>query len=237
MSATPCLLQLQNVAKSFRSPGGNSQTVTVLRDVNLKLDRGESLAIVGPSGSGKSTLLNLIGSLDAPDTGELLWLGENLAQRDETALAQFRNREIGFVFQHHHLLPQCSAIENVVLPTLALKGSRVPQEAVARAEELLKRVGLGDRMSHFPAQLSGGERQRVAVVRALINEPAMLLADEPTGSLDGSSASALGDLLVELNRERNLALVVVTHSMDLAARMHRQVELQNGSLAEQIKQG
>jgi lipoprotein-releasing system ATP-binding protein len=232
MSDEPSLLQLRNVAKSFRSPDGSSQGVPVLRSIDLQLARGESLSIVGPSGSGKSTLLNLIGSLETPDSGQLLWLGDDLAGRNESALAEFRNQEIGFVFQHHHLLPQCTAVENVLLPTLAQNGSRVPAEAAQRAEHLLHRVGLKDRMRHLPAQLSGGERQRVAVVRALINDPAMLLADEPTGSLDGASAAALGDLLVELNAEHDLALVVVTHSKELAGRMARQVELQDGCLVE-----
>ncbi len=237
MSDEPTLLKLEHVAKSFRSPGAEQHSVPVLREVDLVLQRGDSLAIVGPSGSGKSTLLNLIGTLESPDSGRLLWLGEDLAVRNESALAQFRNREIGFVFQHHHLLPQCSALENVLLPTLAMKGSQVQGDVRARAQQLLQRVGLQERMDHLPAQLSGGERQRVAVVRALINQPAMLLADEPTGSLDAASAAALGELLLELNSEENLALVVVTHSTELAGRMRRQVELQAGRLAELSPQG
>ncbi|MFT7485209.1 MAG: lipoprotein-releasing system ATP-binding protein [Candidatus Paceibacteria bacterium] len=222
------LLQLVGVGKSFDSQG--QAALQVLLDVDLELAQGESVAIVGPSGSGKSTLLNLIGTLETPDTGKLLWQGRDLAALDEVALAEFRNRQVGFIFQHHHLLPQCSALENVLLPTLARGDYSARKAQEARARQLLQRVGLENRVEHRPAQLSGGERQRVAVVRALINEPALLLADEPTGSLDADSAGALGDLLVELNLERELALVLVTHSPELANRMQRQVELRAGAL-------
>ncbi len=224
------LLRLEAVVKSFGSPTEGHESLPVLRGIDLELAPGEALAIVGPSGSGKSTLLNLIGTLEVPDAGQLFWKGRDLAKLDESALAEFRNREVGFIFQHHHLLPQCSALENVLLPTLAQSGSVVNEQARERAKQLLERVGLAERINHRPSQLSGGERQRVAVVRALINEPALLLADEPTGSLDATSASALGELLVELNRERELALVLVTHSEELASRMQRQVELRAGQL-------
>jgi ABC-type lipoprotein export system ATPase subunit len=236
-SAGSPLLRLEGVVKSFDTPGADAPPLPVLRGVDLELEPGESLAIVGPSGSGKSTLLNLIGTLEAPDAGRLLWKGDDLSALDEAGLAEHRNREVGFVFQHHHLLPQCSAIENVLLPTLARSGSSVSAEQRARAEELLRRVGLAERLDHRPAQLSGGERQRVAVVRALINEPALLLADEPTGSLDASSAAELGELLVQLNREDQLALVVVTHSQELANRMQRAVRLREGELTESAPTG
>lgn len=228
--ATP-LLRLAGVTKSFASAAAGGAPLTVLQDVELNLAEGESIAIVGPSGSGKSTLLNLIGTLEAPDSGHVLWRDKDLGSLDEKALAEFRNQQIGFVFQHHHLLPQCTALENVLLPTLAAAGSQIQGEQEDRARQLLGRVGLGDRMGHRPSQLSGGERQRVAVVRALINQPALLLADEPTGSLDAASAADLGDLLVELNAQDNLTLVLVTHSMLLARRMSRLVELKSGSLA------
>jgi ABC-type lipoprotein export system ATPase subunit len=222
----------------------------VLDGVSLEVSRGETLAIVGPSGSGKSTLLQIIGTLDRPTSGEVLLDGNNLATLDDLQLAAVRNRQIGFVFQSHYLLPQCSVIENVLVPTLArscrreeadelrnpdggirlVTSSATNETAVVRATRLLKRVGLGERLHHRPGQLSGGERQRVAVVRALINQPQLLLADEPTGALDHASATALGQLLVELNREEGVTLIVVTHALDLAKRMGRVLELADGKL-------
>jgi predicted ABC-type transport system involved in lysophospholipase L1 biosynthesis ATPase subunit len=229
MSASANLIELRNVAKSYGA-------LNVLRDVTLDIARGESLAIVGPSGSGKSTLLQIIGTLDRATTGEILLDGKNLAALDDLQLAAVRSKQIGFVFQSHYLLPQCSVLENVVVPTLACPKSEIrnPKSEMpeARAERLLKRVGLGERLHHRPGQLSGGERQRAAVVRALINRPQVLLADEPTGALDHASATALGQLLVELNREEGVTLVVVTHAMDLARRMGRVARIQDGKLIE-----
>ena len=215
--------------------------VAVLADVTLHVARGAALAIVGPSGSGKSTLLQIIGTLDRATSGEVLLDGKNLATLDDLQLAEVRNHQIGFVFQAHYLLPQCTVLENVLVPTLASQKSEVRSQksekdgetSLARAERLLKRVGLGERLHHRPGQLSGGERQRAAVVRALINRPQLLLADEPTGALDQASATALGQLLVELNREEGVTLIVVTHAMDLAKRMNRVLELQSGKLVAQ----
>lgn len=224
------LLKLVEVSKSFEGvEGGNP--LSLLHDVSLELYRGESAAIIGPSGSGKSTLLNIIGTLDQPTSGRVLLDGEDPGGFDEEKLARFRNSSIGFIFQSHHLLPQCSVLENVLVPTLvADKSQREP--AAERGRQLLMRVGLGERLEHRPGQLSGGERQRVAVVRALINQPKLLLADEPTGALDRQSAERLTDLLVEINREQNVALIMVTHAPDLAARMRRRFELRDGTLVE-----
>ncbi len=220
------LLELTDVAKTYEDPGGGPPT-TVLRGVSLRVEAGESLAVVGPSGSGKSTLLNIIGALDRPTSGTVVLDGHDLATLDDPELAKVRNRLIGFVFQLHHLLPQCTVLENVLVPTLAGGGE---PEAEERARALLERVGLADRLHYFPGQLSGGERQRVAVVRALINSPRLLLADEPTGSLDRASAENLAELLAELNREEGVTLVMVTHAVHLAERMGRVLELRDGAL-------
>ncbi|MEK7780616.1 MAG: ABC transporter ATP-binding protein, partial [Verrucomicrobiota bacterium] len=191
------LLALQNVTKHYAASGATTG-VPVLAGVSLAVARGESLAIVGPSGSGKSTLLQIIGTLDRATSGEVLLDGTNLAALDDLQLAEVRNQQIGFVFQSHYLLPQCTVLENVLVPTLASTKSEVRsakseiESVAARAERLLKRVGLGERLHHRPGQLSGGERQRAAVVRALINRPQLLLADEPTGALDQTSATTLG---------------------------------------------
>jgi len=226
------LLKLEHVSKNYRAAEG-SAPVEVLRDVSLEVGAGESLAIIGPSGSGKSTLLNIIGTLDHADSGKV-WLGDkDLGAQDERALAAIRNHEIGFIFQAHHLLPHCTVWENVLVPTLAEKSSRSANGAEQRAERLLKRVGLDHRSHHRPGQLSGGERQRVAVVRALINQPKLLLADEPTGALDRVSAEELAKLLGELNREENVTLIVVTHALDLARQMQRLFVIQNGQLVQQ----
>jgi ABC-type lipoprotein export system ATPase subunit len=219
------LLELQEVSKTY--PG--SVPVPVLRGASLAVKRGESVAIIGPSGSGKSTVLNLLGTLDLPDSGTVSLEGRDLTHLSPLELAHVRNRQVGFIFQSHHLLPQCSVLENVLLPTLAA-GRRTSHEAETRARRLLDRVGLGAREQHFPGQLSGGERQRTAVVRALINQPALILADEPTGALDRASAENLGRLLVELNREEGVTLIVVTHSGELAQQMERRVELRDGKL-------
>jgi len=205
----------------------------VLHDVSLEIAAGESVAIIGPSGSGKSTLLNIVGTLDRPSSGEILLDGENLSHLAEDRLAAVRNQRIGFIFQSHHLLPQCTVLENVLIPLLAAKNRNSRNGAETRAYRLLERVGLGKRTSHRPGQLSGGERQRVAVVRALINEPKLLLADEPTGALDRTSAEQMGDLLVELNREDGVTLIVVTHALDLAKRMRRILKLEGGRLKKE----
>jgi lipoprotein-releasing system ATP-binding protein len=225
MSASAPLLELRDVHKSYPGP----EPVPVLKGASLALARGESVAIVGPSGCGKSTILNLLGTLDLPDRGTITLDGRDLTKLSAKELAALRNRQIGFIFQSHHLLPQCSVLENVLLPTLA-DAARTTSDAEQRARKLLDRVSLGHRLDHLPGKLSGGERQRAAVVRALINQPALLLADEPTGALDRASATNLGQLLVELNREEGVTLVVVTHSAELAQRMGRTVELLDGKL-------
>jgi len=221
-------LQLLDVFKSYQSVL-DGPPVSVLEGINLEIQPGESVAIVGPSGCGKSTLLNIIGTLDRPTRGEVLLEGQDLAKLDEVQLARVRNRQIGFIFQAHHLLPQCTVLENVLVPTLA--GGDNPQRATApdRAR-LLERVGLGQRLDHRPGQLSGGERQRTAVVRALINQPRLLLADEPTGALDRVAAGELSRLLSELNREEQVTVILVTHAAELAQRMGRRFQLVDGRL-------
>jgi lipoprotein-releasing system ATP-binding protein len=232
------LLQLSGVSKDF-SPTAGGPPLKILSNVDLTVAPGESLAIIGPSGSGKSTLLNLIGSLDRPTAGRVLLGGQDLTSLNDRDLAKVRNRRLGFIFQGHHLLPQCTVLENVLVPTLAdgNEGEDAEENALRRAKDLLKRVGLGERLNHKPAQLSGGERQRTAVVRALINQPQLLLADEPTGALDQTSAANLAELLVELNREEKVALIVVTHSPALAARMSRTLEIRNGRLESKTELG
>jgi len=226
------VLELSNVTKRYDAPGGGEGPV-ILRDVNLSVAAGRSLAIVGPSGSGKSTLLNLIGALDRPTSGTVRLDGEDLSSLTDDELAAIRSRKVGFVFQMHHLLPQCTILENVLVPTLAKGAADLRDGAAAGAQTLLKRVGLADRLTHRPGQLSGGERQRVAVVRALINQPRLLLADEPTGSLDHAAAENLAQLLCELNAEQGVTLIVVTHSMELAAQMQTVHQLTAGALATQ----
>jgi len=226
MADNGAILELTGVTKSYASPEGIE--TPVLRGVDLMLRRGESLAIAGPSGCGKSTLLNIIGTLDRPTAGRVVLDGRDVSALTEAQLAEVRSQLVGFVFQLHHLLPQCSILENVLVPALVAKGAG---EAEPRARALLERVGLGHRLSHRPGQLSGGECQRAAVVRALINKPKLLLADEPTGSLDRGSAESLATLLSELNAEESVALVYVTHASDLAARAARVMELRDGRLA------
>lgn len=213
------LLKLDGIDKCYEAGA------FVLRNLDLQVERGERVAVVGASGCGKSTLLNILGTLDRPDAGSVAFEDTDLLRMDEKRLASFRNDRIGFVFQLHHLLPQCTVLENVLVPSLVNSRSRSD-----RAVHLLERVGLSDRMSHRPGQLSGGERQRAAVVRALINQPTLLLADEPTGALNRTGADELMDLLLELNREENLTLFMVTHSMRQAERMDRILELRAGRL-------
>lgn len=225
------MLELIKVSKIYESPG-NTLGLCVLKDITLKVRKGRSTAIVGPSGCGKSTLLNIIGALDRPTAGRVLFDGKDLAQMEDTELARIRNSEIGFVFQLHHLLPQCTVLENVIVPTLAEKKRFLRNEVEERAINLLERVGLKDWLLHRPGQLSGGQRQRVAVVRALINQPKLLLADEPTGSLDEHAAQNITELLVELNQSEQVALILATHSIKLAEHMGRVLELSNGTLID-----
>ena len=216
-------LRAERVSKRY----GN---VSVLRDVSIEVSRGQSLAVVGPSGSGKSTLLHVFGTLDRPTSGRVTVDGRDPYILPEKDLARFRNRVIGFVFQDHHLLPQYSVLENVMMPTLAFRDAG--SDAAERARDLIERVGLGHRTNHRPSALSGGERQRVAVARALVNRPALLLCDEPTGSLDRARADEVGDLLFELHEEQETILIGVTHSLELAARFERRMALQEGTCVE-----
>jgi lipoprotein-releasing system ATP-binding protein len=206
-----------------------SGPLVVLKSVDLELDAGDAIAVIGPSGSGKSTLLHLLGTLAPPSGGTVTIDGQDPFTLPEPKLAEFRNRRVGFIFQDHHLLPQCSALENVLIPTLVSRGVN-HEELAHRGRTLLERVGLGERLEHHPAELSGGEKQRTAVCRALIQKPAVVLADEPTGSLDRHAAAAVGDLLLGLCREENAVLVCVTHSAELAGRFPRRFELVDGTL-------
>lgn len=224
-SVTTCDVELTDLSKDFIGTAGQ---LSILRKVDLSLNRGDALAVTGPSGSGKSTLLYIIGLLDERTAGQIQVLGSNPTGMSESDLAKFRNEHIGFIFQDHHLLPQCTVLENVLIPLLA--GNGVTDADEKRARDLLTRVGLAERVTHRPAQLSGGERQRVAVCRALINQPEILLADEPTGNLDRATADAVGDLLLELSREENALLICVTHSTDLARRFPQHMELRDGRL-------
>lgn len=227
MNENNTLLELNDIAKEYDEPEGLA-AVQVLNGIDLTVQAGESLAIVGPSGSGKSTLLNIIGALDQPTRGRVTLNGRDLAGLSDVELASVRNREIGFVFQLHHLLPQCTVLENTLVPKLGQ--GEVTAEDTERAEALLERAGLSDRRSHRPGQLSGGELQRVAVVRALINQPGLLLADEPTGSLDKAAADNIARLLDEFNKEEGVAIILVTHSHQLAGAMSRAFELSDGTL-------
>jgi len=218
-------LDASNLSKTYETTAG---PLEVLKGASLTLSRGESAVITGPSGVGKSTLLYLIGLLEPPTAGTLTLLGEQPLKAPTSAQATFRNDHIGFVFQDHHLLPQCTVLENVLVPVLAHRKVAAGDEQ--RARELLSRVGLSPRENHRPAQLSGGERQRAALCRALINQPELVLADEPTGNLDTATASSVGDLLLELAIEHNTMLLCVTHSPELAARFSMRYELKTGTL-------
>lgn len=227
----PMLLKLENISKGFGNPTDPSFR-SVLNDLSLNVEEGETLAILGPSGSGKTTLLNLIGGLDHPGSGSVQFMGEDITSYSSSEMDRFRNERIGFVFQFHHLLPQCTLLENVLVPTLVNRDKIGRKEKSRRAQELMSRVGIWDYRDKFPGKLSGGECQRAAVVRAMINNPSLLLADEPTGALDSENVSNMTDLLLDLNRKEGVALLVVTHSMDLAKRMGRILELQNGKLIQ-----
>jgi ABC-type lipoprotein export system ATPase subunit len=219
-------IALEDVTRTYDGPSG---PLEVLRGVSVAVEAGATLAVLGPSGCGKTTLLNLMGALDVPTSGRVLHDGDDVAGLDDDARATLRNRRIGFVFQSHHLLPQLTVWENVLVPAIV---TGVSDEIEARARRLLERVGLTARAEHTPGALSGGERQRAAVVRALVNAPGLVLADEPTGSLDRRTAGEISDLLVDLNREEDTALVVVTHSEDLAERMDRALLLRDGALTD-----
>ena len=223
---TNSILELRGVTKWYES----APERRILDGLDLVVGAGERFAIVGPSGCGKSTLLNLLGTLDAPSEGRVIVDGIDTAGLSEDAVARIRSEKIGFIFQMHHLLPQCTALENALVPTLALAKRPNPTEAVDRAKRLFDRVGLGDKLDRLPSQLSGGERQRVAIVRSLINSPRLLLADEPTGALDEDNAKRLMELLAELNESEGLALIVVTHDRALAATLGSVRVLHRGKL-------
>lgn len=225
-SSIGAALVVENIVKEYPTPNA---PLRVLDGVSLRLERGDNLAIVGPSGSGKSTLLSILGTLDPPTSGSVQLAGQNPFELEETELAHFRSRQIGFVFQEHHLLPQCTVLENVLIPFLADGVASHLDER--HAEQLLDRVGLSKRLQHRPAELSGGERQRVAIARALVREPTLLLADEPTGNLDRTTAASITQLLLELQEDSNTILVVVTHSSALAAALDERLELDAGRLA------
>ncbi len=220
-------LLVDQVSKEFET---RAEPLVVLRDCSLQLEAGQNMAVLGPSGSGKSTLLQIIGTLDHPTAGRVSLDDQDVFSLDEPGLAAFRNEKIGFIFQDHHLLPQCSALENVLLPTLAGRGTQAAE--IERAKSLLDRVGLAQRMDHQPAELSGGERQRVAIARAVIRSPALLLADEPTGNLDCETAVSVSRLLLELQAQESMMLIVVTHSLELADMLQRRLRLEGGQLHE-----
>lgn len=222
------ILKLNHITKSYFSENNTSGRI-ILDQLDLEVNAGERIAIVGPSGSGKTTLLNMIGTLDRPDSGKIYFEDQDLSVYNDQQLAGFRNEKIGFVFQMHHLLPQLTLLENVLLPTLANKKLQ-GKEVFEHAQSLIARMGIGEVAHQKPSQLSGGECQRTAVARALINRPKLILADEPTGALDHQSAFNLTDLLVELNKEEGLTLIIVTHSMDVASKMDRIYTLESGKL-------
>ncbi|MBI5454444.1 MAG: ABC transporter ATP-binding protein [Deltaproteobacteria bacterium] len=222
------LITIKGLSKTY---GGAAKKVEVLKSIDLSIKKGETVAIVGASGVGKSTLLNIMGALDRPSSGEVFYKNEPLFKYDDKKLAAFRNRFIGFVFQFHHLLPEFTALENVMLP--ALIGGAKPVEAKAKAETLLKEVGLGERLNHKPGELSGGEQQRTAMVRALVQNPDVLLADEPTGNLDTRTGEEVFELLLELNASRSTTMVIVTHNERLAGRLARRLKMVDGNIREE----
>ncbi len=222
------LLQLQNISKGYGQPGSHSYR-PVLNKLNLELNAGQKVAVVGPSGSGKTTLLNLMGTLDLPDEGKINFEGKDITGYSKTELAAFRNRQLGFVFQLHHLMPQLTLWENVLLPLLP-QGNKISKEEKDWAEYLIQKVGIWEQRDQKPSQMSGGECQRTAVVRALINKPKLVLADEPTGALDEDNAAALIELLLNISSEEGVTLVTVTHSTEMANQMDKKYILKNGQL-------
>ncbi|MBI5491492.1 MAG: ABC transporter ATP-binding protein [Deltaproteobacteria bacterium] len=220
-----------NVKALSKTYGNGYKRVEVLRGVDLSVAKGSTVAIIGASGVGKSTLLNILGALDKPTDGEVFYNGEPVFRYDDKKLAAFRNRSIGFIFQFHHLLPEFTALENVMLP--ALIGGSGRNEAYGRAEELLKEVGLSDRLNHKPGELSGGEQQRTAIVRALIQSPEVLLADEPTGNLDTRTGDEVFEVLLDLNKSKGTTMVIVTHNERLASRLNRRLKMTDGRLIEE----
>lgn len=228
MSKHEIILRADNIKKRYTISG--RQPLEVLKGVSLEIKPGETIAVIGPSGAGKSTLLHILGGLDRPDEGEVYYGGEKIFDYSDDRLARFRNKEIGFVFQFHHLLPEFTALENVLLPGLI--DGRSYSQSEKRAKELLALVGLEERMDHFPSELSGGEQQRVAVARALLNSPKIVFADEPSGNLDREGGTRLHDLLWKLNEEFNVTLFLVTHNMELANRADRIIRLVDGKIAD-----
>jgi len=224
------IIELEKVSKSYIN--ANSVFRNVIEDISLQINSKDAIAITGPSGCGKSTLLNILGTLDRPTSGIVKIDDEDISRLNELKSAEIRNRKIGFVFQLHHLLPQLNLLENILLPTLILKDKKLKDSAHSRAIDLLKIVGLADKTHQYPGQLSGGECQRTAVVRALINKPEIILADEPTGSLDQESAEQIGNLLLNINKEQRVALVIVTHSIELANKMDVIYKLSKGKLVK-----
>ena len=222
------LLQIQNITKGYGEPGAHSYR-PVLKELNLELKQGEKVAIIGPSGSGKTTLLNLIGALDMPETGKIFFEGTDITGYSKSELAGFRNKKLGFIFQLHYLMPQLTLWENVLLPLLP-QGNKISKEQKEWAEHLIRKVGIWEQRNQKPSEMSGGECQRTAVVRALINKPKLVLADEPTGALDEENAITLSELLIQLSDEENVTLVTVTHSTELAAKMDKRYILKKGKL-------
>ncbi|WP_353243597.1 lipoprotein-releasing ABC transporter ATP-binding protein LolD [Providencia sp.] len=223
------LLVCEHLSKTYQE---GSLSTQVLKNVSFSIGQGEMMAIVGSSGSGKSTLLHLLGGLDTPSEGNVIFRGQHINQLSSDERAAIRNKDLGFIYQFHHLLPDFTALENVAMPLLI--GATVKETAFTKAKEMLEAVGLGHRADHRPSELSGGERQRVAIARALVNEPALVLADEPTGNLDLRNADAIFELLGELNRTQRTAFLVVTHDMTLARRLSRQLEMRDGHLQQEI---
>jgi len=224
-------IDLQNITKYYENPESGIRQ-TVLDNISIQINKGDTLAIIGPSGSGKSTLLNIMGTLDKPVSGNVIFNGLDLKSLNDNEIANLRNLHIGFIFQKHLLLPQLSVLENVLLPTLPLKDKDFTSKAFERAKNLLSGIGLAEKINQLPGKLSVGECQRTAVVRALINQPEIILADEPTGSLDKDSAENLGDLLKTLNKDFGVALVIVTHSQQFADKMDKVFTLVNGKLLD-----
>jgi lipoprotein-releasing system ATP-binding protein len=222
------LVTVQNVTKTFEHEG---RSLEVLKGIDLEVGSGEMVTIVGPSGAGKSTLLHLIGTLDLPTEGRILYDGRDVTRLGSSDLAEFRNRSIGFVFQFHHLLPEFTALENVMMPGLIQGGRRLED----RARELLDEVGLSERLTHRPGELSGGEQQRVALARALLMKPKLVLADEPTGNLDSQTSDAVQSLIFDLNRRHGITFLIVTHSRDFAAMMPREVSMKDGRIDSDVR--